>query len=264
MRSVKPWTALVLCGLLGACAGNGMSPVQHAVEPASQAAISDGGTHRARAHTELGTAYFQAGNMAVALEEVRIAIRADRSYAPAYNLSGLVHMYLRENVIAEQNFLEGLRLAPGDPEISNNYGWFLCQTGREQDGITQFLAAVKNPLYATPELSLVNAGICSMQLGDLKAAEDYLDKALRLGRNTGPALVQLATLTLRQKRYQDAEDYLLRLHKQNEPTAESLALAVRVARGLGDRKQEANFTAQLRKRFPDSKEARELRRGGNE
>ncbi|HEY5762027.1 MAG TPA: type IV pilus biogenesis/stability protein PilW [Rhodocyclaceae bacterium] len=247
--------------LLAGCAGSGMSTAERAVEPSSQAALSSAKTQRARAHIELGTAYFQAGNMAVALEEVRIALSADRSYAPAYNLSGLIHMYLRENPVAEENFREGLRLAPGDPEISNNYGWFLCQTGREADGIAQFVSAVKNPLYATPELSLTNAGICAMQLGDLAAAEDYLIKALRLGRNTGGALLQLGHLNYRQKRYVDARDYLAKLHAQVEPTAESLWLAIRVERAAGDRRAEAGFISQLRRRFPDSKEARESRQG---
>ena len=43
-----------------------------------------------------------------------------------------------------------LGLAAGDPEINNNYGWFLCQNGREQLAINYFMAAAKNPLYATP------------------------------------------------------------------------------------------------------------------
>lgn len=260
----RTFSALVLASLVSACAGPGISPVERAVEPASQAAVTSAATQRARAHTELGTAYFQAGNMAVALEEVRIAVSADRNYAPAYNLSGLVHMYLRENQVAEQNFVEGLRLAPADPEISNNYGWFLCQTGREKEGIAQFISAVKNPLYGTPELSLTNAGVCAMQVDDMAVAEDYLTKALRLGRNTSSALLQLGHLNFRLKRYLDAKDFLARLHNQSDPTAESLWLALRVERALGDRKAEAGFTSQLRRRFPDSKEARDSRRAGNE
>lgn len=255
---------LPLLWLVAACAGIGGAGSEFAIEPASQAALSDLETRRARAHTELGTSYFQAGNMAVALEEARIAIKADRRYAPAHNLSGLVYMYLRENAVAEENFREALRLAPGDPEINNNYGWFLCETGREREAVTAFMVAVKNPLYQSPELSLVNAGICSMRVGDLDAAEDYLNKAVRLGRNNGPALLQLAQLSYRRKRYYDAQDYLTKVHGQGEPNAESLLLAVRVERALGDRKREAGYAAQLRRRFPDSKEARELRQGGRE
>lgn len=254
---------LAIAAAVGGCAHGGAS-AGDAIGPASQASISKSTTQRARAHTELGTAYFQAGNMAVALEEARIAIEADRRYAPAYNLSGLVHMYLRENAVADENFRQALQLAPNDPEISNNYGWFLCQTGRERDSIAHFLTAIKNRLYPTPELSYVNAGICSMVASDMTAAEDYLQKALRLGRNTGPALLQLANLNFRLGRHEDARSFIAKLHAQGEPTAESLWLAVRIERAAGDRAAENSLSSQLRRSFPDSPETRELRRGNYE
>ena len=42
--------------------------------------------------------------MAVALEELRIAIADDPNYAPAYNMLGLVYMELRENAAARGEF----------------------------------------------------------------------------------------------------------------------------------------------------------------
>ena len=47
--------------------------------------------NRAKIHTELGAMYFQAGNNAVALDELRIALNADSSYYQAYSVRGLVH-----------------------------------------------------------------------------------------------------------------------------------------------------------------------------
>ena len=85
---------------------------------------------RAKLHTELGSLYFQDGNMAVALDELKIAIAISPVYAPAYNVRGLVRLYLREMTLAEEDFKQALRLAENDPEINNNYGWFLCQTAR--------------------------------------------------------------------------------------------------------------------------------------
>ena len=93
--------------------------------------------NRAKIHTELASLYFENANMAVALEEVRIALAADAGYAPAYNVRGLVHMYLRENGAADESFRRAVALAPGDPEVNNNYGWFLCQTGREREALVQ-------------------------------------------------------------------------------------------------------------------------------
>ena len=71
---------------------------------------------------------------------------------------GLVYMELRENKLAEQSFERALRLAPNDPDINHNYGWFLCQTEREPESIKYFLQAIRNPLYPTPWRSYSAAG----------------------------------------------------------------------------------------------------------
>jgi type IV pilus assembly protein PilF len=91
--------------------------------------------NRAKLHTELAALYFSRRNMAVALEELRIALASDPTYAPTHGMFGLVYMELRENRLAEQSFQNGLRLSPQDPDLNHNYAWFLCQTGREADSI---------------------------------------------------------------------------------------------------------------------------------
>ena len=252
--------AFLLFGALSGCATDGP---QTSSEPISQASAT-GKRNRAKVHTELASLYFQNGNMAVALEEVRIALSADSSYAPAYNVRGLVHMYLKENEAAEDSFKRALDLASGDPEINNNFGWFLCQTDREKEALGYFMAAVKNPLYSTPDKSYVNAGMCAMQSNDYKAAEDYLQKALRLGRNTAAAQIQLANLRYRMQKYDEARELLAALHQEAVPSAESLWLALRVERKLGDRIAESGFANQLRRNFPDAQETRDLKRGNFE
>jgi type IV pilus assembly protein PilF len=170
-------------------------------------------------------------------------------------------MQLRENPAAESNFEKALAAAPADPEINNSYGWFLCQTGREQRSLQYFLAAIKSPLYATPTLPYTNAGICSMRIKDDKAAEDYFVKALRLDSNNDRALYFLANITYRQGRIAAARLHLQELHKITEPSPESLWLGVRIERRLGDREAEARLAAQLRRRFPGTPEQQLLMQG---
>src|SRR5439155_98792 len=86
----------------------------------------NGARERARIHTELAGSYYQRGNLGVALAEARTAIAADSSYAPAYNVLGLVYSDLRENGEAEGAFERSLRLNPNDPDANHNYAWFLC------------------------------------------------------------------------------------------------------------------------------------------
>ena len=64
----------------------------------------------AKVHTELAGMYYEMGKHGVALEELELALQADRDYAPAYNVRGLVHMALREDREADEDFQKSLRL----------------------------------------------------------------------------------------------------------------------------------------------------------
>jgi len=216
---------------------------------------------RAKAHTDLAAAYYELGNVGVALEEVRIALAADASYAPAYNVQGLVNMDLRDNKAAETSFQAGLKLTPLDPDLNHNYGWFLCQTGREDQSITWFMNAVKNPLYPTPAKSYAAAGRC-MQKRDPAEAMKFYDRALRLDPNNLPAMLPYAELLYRRGQLRPAKDLVGRYNKLvQEPTPESLWLALRIERKLGDRVAENSLAAQLRRRYSNSSEFQSLQRG---
>jgi type IV pilus assembly protein PilF len=120
---------------------------------------------------------------------------------------------------------------------------------------------LRNPLYATPDKSWVNAGFCARQAGDLAAAEDYFQKALKLRPSQPQALLQLGEMAYKRKSYPEAKSYLMRIQRDGEPTAEFLWLSLRVERASGDRNAEASLGFQLRKNFPESREARALAAG---
>lgn len=247
--------------LLAGCTTTGPGSGQGAQQAVSAQPAEGEQQQRAKVHTELGSLYMLDGRSAIALEEARIALSADSSYAPAYNLLGLTHMVLNEPRLAEDNFQKALRLAPGDPEISNNYGWFLCQNGREQNSIAYFMAAAKNPLYTAPTKPYTNAGLCSVRLKDDKAAEEYLTTALRLSPTNTQALFWLADIAHRQERHSEARQWVGDIEKMMEPTAEVIWLILRIERKLGNREAEARYASQLRRRFPGSAEQRLLTQG---
>lgn len=255
--------AMLVCGmlLLAGCTATGSGSGQGAQQAVSAQPAEGEQQQRAKVHTELGSLYMLDGRSAIALEEARIALAADPNYAPAYNLLGLTHMVLNEPRLAEDNFQKALRLAPGDPEISNNYGWFLCQNGREQGSIAYFMAAANNPLYTTPTKPYTNAGVCSVRLKDDKAAEEHLMTALRLSPTNTQALFWLADIAHRQGRYSEARQWAGDIEKMMEPTAEVIWLTLRIERKLGNREAEARYASQLRRRFPGSPEQRLLAQG---
>jgi len=217
--------------------------------------------NRAKLHTELASLYFSRGGAGIALEELRLAVAADSSYAPAYGMFGVVYQDLKENRLAEENFERALRLAPNDPDINHNYGWFLCQTKREQDSIKYFLQAIRNPLYPTPWRSYSAAGQCSLQMNNVKDAEQFFERALRLDPDDPPSLLQMGQIRYKQGNMAEARKLVTRYNKLVTPTAESLWLALRIERISGERTAEASYANQLRRRFPGSPEYQALRRG---
>ncbi len=254
---------LAACVVAG-CAGSSGQP-ERAQTPDQNASgvitdIKDART-RAKAHTDLAGAYYEGGNMGVALEELRAALAADPNYAPAYNVQGLVDMDLKDNAAAEASFQRGLKLAPQDPDMNHNYGWFLCQTGREEQSIQWFMNAVKNPLYATPARSYTAAGRC-LQNRNPQEAAGYFERALRLDPNSPQPMLPYAELLYKRGQLKQAKELVVRYDKvAGEPTAESLWLGVRIERKLGNRAAETSYATQLRRRFANSSEYQALQRG---
>lgn len=219
------------------------------------------GRERARIHTELAGSYYQRGNLGVALSEARIAIAADSGYAPAYNLLGLVYGDLRETGLAEEAFERSLKINPSDPDANHNYAWFLCENKREEESIRYFLMAVRYPLYTTPQKSYTMAATCALRKGNERDAYEYLERALKLDQNYTPALVNLAQLKYRRGELDSARVLVGRYNKLAEPTPESLWLALRIERKLGDSSTTTSYANQLRRRFPGSKEYQDLQKG---
>jgi len=215
----------------------------------------------ATVHAELGAGYFSRGQYAVALQELDAAVKADPTYAPAYNVRGLVYMTLRENDRAEQSFERALDISPRDADINNNYGWFLCQTKREAESIKHFRAAFSNPLYATPEKAYLNAGICSQRMNRFKDAENYYREALQIRSGLPQANLGLAGIYFQAGNYSLARRFLSNYMQLAEPTAESLWLGIRIEHAAGGSDAEADYAAQLKDRFPDSREAQDLMDG---
>ena len=238
------WIALSLL-LLSGCAGTGMSGQR--------------AQNSAKIHTELAGLYFERAQMGAALGEITLALDAKSNYAPAYNMRALVHMALHEDQEAEADFQHSLSIDKSDSGTQSNYGWFLCQRGKEKESITHFVVALKNPLYQTPEQAYLNAAVCSQKVGNNAIAEDFYQRALTVRPGLPQALLGMAQLNFAKEDFVAAKRYFNEYAAKNENlTADELWLAVRIERQLGDRNSTASYSMKLRNLFPDSKEARLL------
>jgi type IV pilus assembly protein PilF len=216
---------------------------------------------RAEVRLQLAANYFQSGQTAIALEETQRAIAADPDYAAARALLGLIYLNLGDRRGAEASFADARRLAPDDPEIDNNYGWFLCQTGRERESIAFFERAAANRLYRTPAMALQNAGICMLRVNDNERAEAYLRQSFQMDASNPVTKYQLARLALANRQIDRAVFYYGLLEsEQNKPSA-MLWLGVRIARANGDVRVQRQLASELNQRYPNSPETAALIKG---
>jgi len=253
--------AALLAAILAACstpAGTTPRPPDPP-PPVRQQEVS--ARERANLHAELGAGYYERGQMDIALEELNEAVVLDPGNPRIYNIYGLVYAMLGDNAKAEQNFQRALALAPQDSEIRHNWGWYLCTTGRMRESIAEFEQALRNPLYKTPEVALVNAGRCSAAFGDTAGAEAYFRRAQAISPGNPGANYGLALLAYRAGRQDEARGWIRRLMQQPNPAPEALYLGMCIERKTGDRTAEASYVAQLRNRYPDTAETRAIATG---
>ncbi|MBS0425054.1 MAG: type IV pilus biogenesis/stability protein PilW [Proteobacteria bacterium] len=244
---------LWLSGCVQQAVNNG-TPVQTGSERALQSA---------KIHTELAAEYYYRGQLDVAIEEVNEALKAQSNYALAYNVLGLINMTLNEDSKALENFEHAIRLAPRNSEIRNNYGWFLCQRFSQHmdQAIEHFMAAAKDPLYATPEMSFANAGICETKRQNYTEARLLFQKALSLQPNYSPAVIGLIDIDFQRGNVAEAKSKLAQFSQNNPPTAESLLMAIKIERAMGNQLAVDSYIFQLQKHFPESKEMAMIREG---
>lgn len=250
-QNIKNLIILTVVCLVAACANNSPRTSAGSNQVDSRALAS------AKAHTNLGAAYLQQNKLEIALDEFTQAIQIMPSYAMAYNGLAMVRAALRQDEEAEYNFKKSIELDPSISGTHNNYGTFLCDRGRYDESIAQFLEAVKNPLYSTPNLAYANAGICAERGNDIVSAEKYLRKALQIQPLTHSAAHRLAEIQFKRGEIVEAKKTLQNA-LVDSPNAEILWLGVQIARSLGNKNDEASYALELRRRFPEAKETQLL------
>lgn len=260
---MKRWLALVFITLMGsghAYAQGGMFDNNNFTTRPANFNAAHNAEKSAEIHTELGAGFFSRGQYSVALDELHKAINANNNYAPAYDVLGLVYMALNEDKPAEENFHRALNIAPNDPDIHNNYGWFLYNRSRYNEAMEQFKLSIANPLYAKPQSALTNAGLCALKMGNSAEAQTYFEKSLGYDGNQPEAIFELAQMYYQQQRYAEAKMMLDKLSTDNT-TPNILWLGLRIARKMNDSNIVSSDDLLLRNRYPNAPETQLLLQG---
>lgn len=225
--------------------------------------VAPEGDKLAVTNVKLGVGYMQKGSYEYALAKFRRAIEIDSSYPDAHYAIALLYEKLGRPEAAKQHFEEAISLNPSYSDAYNAYATFLCRRQEYEAADEQFRKALQNPLYRTPQLVQINAGICSVNAKQYERAEGYFRKVLQANPKQPVALYQMAKLNYESGRYLQARAYMQRFTAVSRPTPQGLWLGVRIERKLGDKGAAASYALSLRKQFPDSDEAQLLRESGN-
>jgi len=166
----------------------------------------------------------------------------------------LIYMEMGEHALAEDNFQRALKMSPDNPEFSNNYGWFLCQTGRENQSIAYFDASLANRTYLSPVKALNNAGVCNLKMKQINDALQYFTRAFQLDSSHPLTNAYLSKLYLMRRDDDRARFYLNRMSRADAVSADVLWVAINTAHKLGDRTTEAKLATRLQRQYPNSSE----------
>lgn len=141
-----------------------------------------GGLHRMQAaaayNTQLGLAYLQQGDRPRAKRKLLTALRLQSNSAP---VNAAMAYYLEQTGDLEKAqvyYKKALNFAPHSGIQLNNYGTFLCRTGRYKEAEHYFLLAVKDMNYIHTAKAYENAGHCAMASRDYSKAKHYFMKTI--------------------------------------------------------------------------------------
>ncbi|MEP6886297.1 MAG: type IV pilus biogenesis/stability protein PilW [Gammaproteobacteria bacterium] len=215
----------------------------------------------ASTNVQLAIEYLKLGKMSESRDAIERALEQNPASADVQMTAGLIYERLDEMPKAERAYSAGYRLGKGDPNIQNNYAGYLCRTGKAIEGERLLLQVASSPLYRTPEVALVNAGVCARGTGDVVDAERYFNKALTIRPNLPEALLQLGNIAFDRGDAEQAREIVQRYLAVNPPTAEVLWLGFRIERKLGDAVAAAAYARRVQTEYPDSQQAQMMRSG---
>lgn len=252
--------SVTLAALLAGCAkpvqpGDGRETPRPANEPGDP-------DRRARVRLELAGLYFGRGQNATALDEIKTALAAKPDMPEAFNLRALVQASMGDIRLAEESFQRALQLAPADGNTMHNYGWFLCQQGRYPEAQVLFDRAVDQSQYRDVVRTQLAKGVCHARAGQWGEAERTLSRSYELDPSNPVTAFNLAEVLLRRGELDRARFYVRRINAvPDQITAQSLWLAARIDRRMGNLEALQDNGRQLRDRFPQAPETLLFERG---
>ena len=207
-------------------------------------------------NVQLGIGYYHRGNLELANDKLIKAMRQNPESSQAHHAYAVLQNRFLNVEKAELHFNKAIKLDSGNSEALNNFGAFLCSASRFKEADKMFMQALENPFYRSPEVAFTSAAVCILKEGDFQRpkAKEYLSKALAIGSNYRPALINMAEINFAEKNNSMTSLYLERYHATGAASARSLWLSIQNELDMSNESKASELAEKLKQNFANSKE----------
>jgi type IV pilus assembly protein PilF len=209
-------------------------------------------------YLQLGIRYMDIGKLELARENLQKALEKDSNNARAHSALAFLYEKINHFDDARQHYEAALGLSPDDIGIQNNYGKFLCDRRQFDRGMALLTQASTNMLNDRQWIALTNSGRCQLGMGQRQQAVTYLKQALDLNGEYAVALFEMQKISYQMGDYKAAGDYLQRYLGEANHTPETLWIGIQTEQALGNLSLANEYRTLLLKKFPISNEAKQV------
>jgi type IV pilus assembly protein PilF len=209
-------------------------------------------------YLQLGIRYMDLNKLELAKENLLKALEKESDNARAHSALAVLYEKINHFDQAKQHYDAALSISPDDIGIQNNYGKFLCDRRQFDRGLVLLTQATSNLLNDRPWMALTNAARCHLGMGQRPQAVTLLKQALDMNGQYSAALFEMQKISYQLGDYKAAEDYLQRYLGEANHTAETLWLGIQTEQALGNMSLANEYRNLLLDKFPLSNEAKQV------
>ncbi len=160
-------------------------------------------------HHDLGVDALRSGRFPEALREFDAALAIDDGFSEAWRGRGIVlDLGFGRAEEAEKAYRRAIALNPGYSEARNDLGQLLARSGRYDEAIAQFDAALDNMLYKEPYVARCNKGLALHRMGRKEEGLAELRACLAVAPTFCKGRRELGRILLDEGRVHEALDEL--------------------------------------------------------
>lgn len=135
---------------------------------------------KADTHNKIGRSYLNNGQLNEASIEFQKALKLNRNSKEALNYLGYIHARFKKYDNAISYYKRAIAVDPNYSDAMNNLGVVYLDLKNWDKAIKFFDAALKNPIYRTPEKAHLSKGYAYYKKGDYINSENSIREALIL------------------------------------------------------------------------------------